>query len=250
MSKRLEDEYRQMVNEQVPDLWNRIEAGLKEKNSPPVTVTETKKNTKKKVIFRILPWAGGVVAAAVIFILVVPALLSMTGKQKSATYTAENAVSPVPAGGAKPAETDTVEMAEAVMPDAAAGESAEEETFNQVTGNDDRSKQTTGEVLQFKGSQKLQAVPQSEDGGEENLYVKVFAFDTDTESGQEETILTVFVGTDLKEVIKESGNDGNSLVEAELSVNSPLKPEKGKTYRIEADQSGILLLEEASADSE
>ncbi len=77
MSKRLEDEYRQMILDDVPDLWDRIEAGLTEKSvSEPVNQNAEKPEKKKKpVILKILPWAGGITAAALILIVALPVIL-------------------------------------------------------------------------------------------------------------------------------------------------------------------------------
>ena len=75
MSKRLEEEYKKMIEGEVPDLWARIESNLPEKNvapSEPEPVLQTPEK-KKPVIFRVLPWVGGVMAAAVILMIAIPA---------------------------------------------------------------------------------------------------------------------------------------------------------------------------------
>ena len=104
MSKRLEEEYRQMVENEVPDLWSRIESGLREKtpvssnepvvetkqniqpaaqagqNIPPVvgTAQNTKTKKKKPVIVKLIPWMGVATAAAIIAIIVIPSVLKTT----------------------------------------------------------------------------------------------------------------------------------------------------------------------------
>ena len=67
MSKSLEKEYKAMMNDQLPDLWTRIESSLEEKESvsetEPLTEKESKKNTK---IFRFLPYAAAAACVCLI----------------------------------------------------------------------------------------------------------------------------------------------------------------------------------------
>ena len=114
MSKHLDEEYKRMIASEVPDLWDRIEASLPEKNvvkSEPAEETTTlnqenaetgntdemkntgiqPENTKKKkpVIFKILPWAGAITVAALVLIVALPAiLLSNLGKKAAKNETA------------------------------------------------------------------------------------------------------------------------------------------------------------------
>ncbi len=95
MSKKLEEEYKSMVASEVPDLWDRIEKSLPEKAPAKVkeasgeTAKPAGKNKKKKpVIVRILPWAGGIAAAAVITLILLPVFLS-ANKAKNLSTSAE-----------------------------------------------------------------------------------------------------------------------------------------------------------------
>ncbi len=114
MSKHLDEEYKRMIASEVPDLWDRIEASLPEKNvvksdMAEETVASNTENaeggntdetgnkgvqpesTKKKkpVIFKILPWAGAITVAALVLIVALPAiLLSNLGKKAAKNETA------------------------------------------------------------------------------------------------------------------------------------------------------------------
>ena len=266
MSKRLEEEYRQMVSDQVPDLWDRIEAGLREKNSPPVGQSVQQpfqqsmqqpvgqNKPKKPVIFKILPWVGGVAAAAVIFILVVPTVLSLTRKNSASTKnavfeTADIYVEP----GAGAAQRDVVAEAEgAVM------ENAYEDAVDaaELNGREELKYKDGGirpgeeqlNVQNLQGQTSLKPDSKTETAGqnveEETMYARVISVYTDSNTGSSR--FTLIIGTDLEDVLKESDTDKQVAdVLHVLSSNSPLKPVEGKTYRIEFDEYGILLMEEA-----
>ena len=249
MSKRLEEEYRQMVNDQVPDLWNRIEAGLKEKNSPPVQAVKAATKPKKKVIFRILPWAGGVAAAALIFILVIPAIVSMTRKGNTKTASAEminaNGAAYEMAENAMAETTDAVDDVEYDPRDFTAGatpEGAKADGADSYPTGDQKYKTTLSpETIQ-------QGIAAEEN--DEIQYARVIDFTTDGSSEERTVTLRLYIGTDYSEVAKESNKDKLLFKEKELSPESPLKPEQGKIYRMEEDESGVLLMEEVSAENE
>ena len=114
MSKHLDEEYKRMIASEVPDLWDRIEASLPEKNvvksdTAEETTALNQENTengntdetgntgvqtestkkKKPVIFKILPWAGAITVAALVLIVALPAiLLSNLGKKAAKNETA------------------------------------------------------------------------------------------------------------------------------------------------------------------
>lgn len=249
MSKRLEEEYRQMVNDQVPDLWNRIEAGLKEKNSPPVQAVKAAAKPKKKVIFRIIPWAGGVAAAALIFILVIPAIVSMTRKGNTKTASAEmfnaNGAAYEMAENAMAETTDAVDDVEYDPRDFTAGATQEgakaDGTDSYPTGDQKYKATLSPETIQ-------QGIAAEEDS--KIQYARVIGFTTDGSSEESTVTLKLYIGTDYSEVAKESNKDKLLFKEKELSPESPLKPEQGKIYRMEEDESGVLLMEEVSAENE
>ena len=249
MSKRLEEEYRQMVNDQVPDLWNRIEAGLKEKNSPPVQVVKAAAKPKKKVIFRILPWAGGVAAAALIFILVIPAIVSMTRKGNTKTASAEminaNGAAYEMQENAMAETTDAVDDVEYDPRDFTAGATPE------GAKADGADSYPTGDQ-KYKATLSPETIQQGAAAEEDSKiqYARVIDFTTDGSSDKGTVTLKLYIGTDYSEVAKESNKDKLLFKEKELSPESPLKPEQGKIYRMEEDESGVLLMEEVSAENE
>ena len=139
MSKRLEDEYRQMILDDIPDLWDRIEANLPEKNAGKTIESEATETAireepkeeetkqedlkvveggkrKKPVIVRILPWVGAVSAAALIAVIVIPTILIVTlGKknQKNASATMMYEAQPAAMEEAAPEATNAVAAGDA-----------------------------------------------------------------------------------------------------------------------------------------
>lgn len=82
--KNLEDEYRKSQQEEMPDLWNRIEAGLPEK-----------KSRKIVSISRYL----GIAAAGIFLVLLVPGVLSLQRGGLSKSESAQNMAFDTTAGG-------------------------------------------------------------------------------------------------------------------------------------------------------
>ncbi|MDE5801609.1 MAG: hypothetical protein K2I22_01675 [Lachnospiraceae bacterium] len=87
--KNLEDEYKRFNQEETPDLWNRIEAGLTDKKAKP------KKN------IRTFKYAS-VCAAAVLLVILLPSLyfIGLHGRNYAADTAPENNMMPDAAGGA------------------------------------------------------------------------------------------------------------------------------------------------------
>lgn len=75
MSKDFEKEYRELTKNETPDLWNRIEAGLHEKNAPVQETAQKKNNNIINIVLRFAPMAAAVVLVA----LLIPVFTRMTG---------------------------------------------------------------------------------------------------------------------------------------------------------------------------
>lgn len=84
MSNSFEKEYKQQINEQLPDLWDRIESRLPEKSTTPETIqrrTTTKRKSKQKqTITMIVTLAASIMIA----LIAVPIVLFNGAKSKSA----------------------------------------------------------------------------------------------------------------------------------------------------------------------
>lgn len=119
--KSFENEYREMIQEEMPDLWGRIEAGLVEKQ--PVTQeneTEEKEDleqNKKIIMYKILKYSG-LAAACICGVIVLPAML-LLNRGGSYSEQAETACTE-----AVTEETFTAEM---LMEETTAEEAAAEE---------------------------------------------------------------------------------------------------------------------------
>lgn len=87
--KNLEDEYKRFNQEETPDLWNRIEAGLTDKKAKP-----------KKNIFTFK--YASVCAAAVLLVILLPSLyfIGLHGRNYAADTAPQNNMMPDAAGGA------------------------------------------------------------------------------------------------------------------------------------------------------
>lgn len=76
--KSFENEYREMIQEEMPDLWGRIEAGLVEKQSvTQENETQEKEDleqNKKIIMYKILKYSG-LAAACICGVIVLPAML-------------------------------------------------------------------------------------------------------------------------------------------------------------------------------
>ena len=82
--KNFENEYTEMMQEEMPDLWGRIEAGLTEKQPQTVTdITKEKMPAKKSVSRRFLKYSG--LAAACLCMAIILPMLVYTHAAKSAS---------------------------------------------------------------------------------------------------------------------------------------------------------------------
>ena len=146
-AKNLEIEYRNLVVEDIPDLWDRIEGALQDRQviKETTTVSENaqaaageKTQAKRKRKNRFIIYVPVIAAAAVVFIVAIPVAVAMTGiglmgTKKSADFATE---APMAAY-----DSDSLYESEAVMEEAVWDEPAEaEEDFfdskEEMKGND------------------------------------------------------------------------------------------------------------------
>lgn len=248
MSKRLDEEYKKMIASEVPDLWDRIEAKLPEKQAvskqaettetgtEEVKTAEAKPTGKKKpVIFKILPWIGVATAAALVLIIALPAILISNFSKKTAlNATATPMYEANDMGAAVAEETQAV---------------GENDMSLDITDNLTGRMTYSAEVRE-KGD-GASAVPEYDDGfgfavepaAAENAEA-VEAEDIETEETGKES-----AGADDRKGMvyaKESGGKAEEVMNYYARVESILK-EDGKTY-IECSISENM--EELSEDNE
>lgn len=98
--KNLENEYRKMIQQETPDLWNRIEAGLTEKKEITETaeITETTDAEEKSAVIKRSVWIravrySGIAAACLCGVIIIPAiaLSLLTGESGSTKMAAAGA---------------------------------------------------------------------------------------------------------------------------------------------------------------
>ena len=256
MSKNLENEYKQMVAGEVPDLWARIEKSLPEKEVHPAESTpaqttpaqttdkpevkagakpEAKPKRKKPVIAVILPWAGALAAVAMIAVLVLPVIL-LTHSSKNASTQAETAkrlsfeVNGITDGFT--AEAGAVPEAENAEPEATEDAEGRPEDRNDITA--DPREKTQGAKQDSKQHYSAPAGGESE--GADIVYGRILEVYKDSDE--------VFVQiSDDVDLLKDE--DGNVSVEAfvlKVSDDSLVDADEG-LYKIVAIEDGIILLE-------
>lgn len=96
MKKDFETAYKELANTEVPDLWDRIEAGLSEKSAPAETKAEKNKKTasvnKKTKIAVFMRKYSALAAAIVCAIILIPTMIVM--KKSDSKFMSESATEP------------------------------------------------------------------------------------------------------------------------------------------------------------
>ena len=96
MKKDFETAYKELANTEVPDLWDRIEAGLSEKSAPAETKAEKNKKTapvnKKTKIAVFMRKYSALAAAIVCAIILIPTMIVM--KKSDSKFMSESAAEP------------------------------------------------------------------------------------------------------------------------------------------------------------
>lgn len=96
MKKDFEKAYKELANTEVPDLWDRIEAGLSEKSAPAETKAEKNKKTapvnKKTKIAVLMRKYSALAAAIVCAIILIPTMIVM--KKSDSKFMSESATEP------------------------------------------------------------------------------------------------------------------------------------------------------------
>lgn len=139
MSKVFEEEYKKLAENEIPDLWDRIEAGLSEKNPVFTTESDINKNSNNKTVLIFFKRYQTVAAALLCVMILVPAFLLMRqmggSMNKSSSETAMDTAPAemMEAAAEAPAEEMMVEetceeMTAATVTEAKAEETMESET--------------------------------------------------------------------------------------------------------------------------
>ena len=156
MSKDFEKAYRELAQTEVPDLWDRIEAGLTEKSAPEKALNieetasgekaakqensskefeaeiEKKEQQKKKPIVVFLKRYSTAVAAIVCVAILIPAISLIGSFGVGGSKSAESESMSLPAAEA-PAQMADMEMAEGMMEETLTEEAAAEEAPAEMT---------------------------------------------------------------------------------------------------------------------
>ena len=268
MSKNFEEEYKNMVQAEVPDLWGRIEAGLREKDvkaasetaakqtfeevtAPEKTSPEPVKSAtgkKKNVIFKILPWAGGIAAAALILIIAIPTviLVNRAKNTKSATME-ENAVQTVGmVPGAQYDMEDSVDMVSGMAE--AAGDYMKEEATEAPDGGINYATQGKEDENSYKQNlnvekgleSRVTGTPEAEENADERNFVYVRVNSVFEKDGK--TCCMAETTSDVKDF--SAGSDlAIESAEFVLSEDCNVEPETGGIYLATFIDDELLLID-------
>ena len=116
MSKNFEEEYKAMTENDLPDLWSRIDAGLTSKATATEPMVEKTSEDKKGIIILIKRYKT-VVAAAVCVIAIIPAVMMMgnaglDGSKSSSDMAMENStITEIAAAGEMIADDEAADCA-------------------------------------------------------------------------------------------------------------------------------------------
>ncbi len=166
MNKNFEQAYKELAQNEVPDLWDRIEAGLKEKSAPAKKDIQEEKYTQKMEeskaqspvkggigpVIKILKRYSALAAAAVCVAVVIPAALFL-GRNGNLSGSNMEAISAAPEEALETAEEAALEEAvgEAVGEAEEAVENAEE---GGAGTTEDMARSTAGLKEEMKQSSK------------------------------------------------------------------------------------------------
>ena len=235
MSRNLDEEYRKMVEGEIPDLWERIDSGLKDKNVPDVRGKTP--SGKKKKITRILPWIGGITAAAILFVLILPGIIGWIGGK-----------------GNNVRSVDLTPAAESVMDAAYETEEAAEtaETMeDQAVAKEAKAALKEQGGAEFYAGNTAPDIAATEDIGNntpdiaatEAAAEALFAYIDALKTEGKATMLTVYLSHHPDGLEEEERNKTSSR-EMKLSEESEVLPRKGGLYLVEIEEDELVIIEE------
>ncbi|MBD5454341.1 MAG: hypothetical protein HDR30_08535 [Lachnospiraceae bacterium] len=196
MERDFELEYRELKQNETPDLWNRIEAGLSEKKIAAVPLENESKSIdiERYVVKKQTPWKrwGLLAAACLCVVIILPAMMiGLTGSSKSHSSRADTAsgaadmnTSSSAAASSEPAEAFAPAPAEAAEEGKETAALEDAETSEEAETEAVMPELTDGQILTGAVVQILQA----DETGEETVYqAVVLEADTDAvlESGMQ-----------------------------------------------------------------
>ena len=182
MERDFELEYRELKQNETPDLWNRIEAGLSEKKIAAVPLENESKSIdiERFVMKKQTPWKrwGLLTAACLCVVIIFPAvMMTITGSYKSNSSGSTDS-----AASAELMESSTsTDAAAAEAFDTASAETAEEEgkaeASEEAAAGAAEPESSDGQILEGAIVQILQV----DETGEETIYQAV-VLETDTDA--------------------------------------------------------------------
>lgn len=238
MERDFEKEFRQLKQNEVPGLWNRIEAALPEKKIAAIPLEENKPIPveryvpKKRMSWRNL---GIIIAACLCVVILLPVMLiRLSGSASGGADTSaadesgaaqwENS-SPAAGEATEDAASADTEIAEGVAgaetsTEAAAGESAAEGADGEMSGEDAGAEEMEGGNAD-NGEMSGQSVPDLEDGQVlEDVVVEILHVDL---SGDEILYEALVVQEDSSRLL-EAGMEISIFCNAESVYGFPLEP--------------------------
>lgn len=232
MERDFEQEFRQLKQNEVPDLWNRIEAALPEKKIAAIPLEENKPIPveryvpKKRMSWRNL---GIIIAACLCVVILLPVMLiRLSGSSGGADTSAadesgaarwENS-SPAAGEATEDAASADTEIAEGVAGAETSTEAAAERADGEMSGEDAGAEEMEGGNAD-NGEMAGQSVPDLEDGQVlEDVVVEILHVDL---SGDEILYEVLVVQEDSSQLL-EAGMEICIFCNAESVYGFPLEP--------------------------
>lgn len=147
MSKVFEEEYKKLAENEIPDLWDRIEAGLSEKKPVLTTENDINKNSNNKTVLIFFKRYQTVAAALLCVMILVPAFLLMRQMGGSMNKSSSEAAM----------DTAPAEMMEAAAEEAAAGEPATEAPAEEMMVEETCKEMTAATVTEAKAEEAMES---------------------------------------------------------------------------------------------
>ena len=194
MSKNFEEEYKALADQELPDLWDRIEEGLAPRSTPKEPV---KKSTK---IVQFVRWYKGSLAAVVCVLLIFPAaiLISRNTKKSDAADHIANERFRRPVVLTEGLESMPEEAAAAAGEEASYPEDAAEEDFDLEGATQDTAEagiallSENPSAKQFS-AEKSQAQADEEDSSSSQIIYEKVAFQVEKVSEEEPQKIEIVV---------------------------------------------------------
>lgn len=243
MERDFEQEFRQLKQNEAPDLWNRIEAALPEKKIAAIPLEENKPiPVERYVPKKRMSWRniGIIIAACLCVVILLPVMLirfsgsasgssdtsSAAGESGAAQWESSSETAEEVTEDAASADTEGVAGAE-ISTEAAASESAAEGTDGEMKADGAGAEEMEGSSAD-NGEMAAQSVPDLEDGEIlEDVVVEILHVDL----SEKEVFYEALVVQEDSRQLLEAGMEISIFCNAESVYGFPLEPREEAAFK-------------------